>query len=100
MSCLVSDCLYKAVASLWVDFYHSTLTSKAFIEKEKSEMHMSCIQRDLTLCMSRLHAKESDLETKIVGALEDAKSRKLAGDVAGAKRRLVDKRRMEVSCLP
>lgn len=45
--------------------------------------------------MSRLHAREDELQCKIDAALRDARAKKLARDVAGAKRRLVDKRRLE-----
>lgn len=45
--------------------------------------------------VSRLHSREDELEGRIDTALKDAKAKKLARDVAGAKCRLVEKRRLE-----
>lgn len=52
-------------------------------------------EQDLSSCMSRLHAREDELQGRIDTALRDAKAKKLARDVAGAKRKLVEKRRLE-----
>lgn len=56
---------------------------------------MSLIQHDLGTCAQRLYAREADLDARIQELTNDAVARKRAGDIAGAKRRLVERKRVQ-----
>jgi hypothetical protein len=92
--CISSECIINAMASTWVDFYHAAFVSNESITKENEELQMSAIQADLQHCISKLSHKECDLSERISLLTGEAKSKHAIQDTSGAKRKLMERRRL------
>lgn len=95
IGCLSSACMMELIAGAWVNAYHAAFRGSVSVENEEAEVRMSLIQHDLGSCAQRLHAREAELDARIEELTRDAIARKRSKDISGAKRRLVERKRVQ-----
>lgn len=88
-------CLLNMVASTWVYLYHAVFKNTGAIDRENSEIRMNLVQQDLASCAAKLAEREKDLLNRVYALTNEAIFRKRAGDIAGAKKKLVDRKRLQ-----
>lgn len=89
------SCLLDALASVWVDFYHAAFVGKHALEKEQQMIRMSLVHKELQSCHQKLSKKEADLQARIDSLTKEAIARKNARDMAGAKKKMLERRHMQ-----
>lgn len=90
-----TSCLWDNVASMWVDFYHAAFVSKVDLDRENEQIRMSLVQKDLSTCEKQLEQQQDALRDRISALEREAIARKRANDLAGAKKKMVERRRMQ-----
>lgn len=89
------SCLVETLASAWVDFYHAAFVSKHVLAKQNEEIRLSLIQKELSNCQNQLCRREAELQDRLTVLESEALARKRAKDLAGAKKRMVERRRVQ-----
>jgi hypothetical protein len=97
MKCTPSQqsCIWQSIASMWVDFYHAAFVSRSALERENEQIRISLIQKELSSCQKQLGSRESELQERILFMERDALAKKRSRDLPGAKKRLMEKRRVQ-----
>ena len=93
MSSAISAGCLRAISTVWVDLFHALMKTKA-VADENTTISMLAIKQDLDSCQQHLAFKEKELMQRLDDLTLDAKQRLLVKDVTGARRRLMDKRRV------
>lgn len=89
------SCLFDTVASLWVTTWEYLFAKPEILKHVQEAVCKSKITRDLHETDDRLCQMERQLVAQIKAATLEAISRKKVSDVNGAKRKIMDKRRLE-----
>lgn len=90
-----ASCVWDSLASAWVDLYHAAFVSRQALAQENEQIRISLIQKDLSACQSQLCAQERTLQEKISALEREAMAKKRAKDLPGAKKKMVERRRMQ-----
>lgn len=89
------SCFFEAFANVWVDFYHAAFVSRQALASEQQQIRMSLVQRELHSCKQQLEKKELELQTRVEILGKEAVARKNSKDLPGAKKRMLERRRMQ-----
>ena len=81
------DCFTETMASLWI------VSLRALGTKPPQEEEDSSVQENLELCRSTLERRESDLTETCKRLAREALAKKQQSDLAGAKGKLLERRR-------
>ena len=90
-----ASCVWDSLASAWVDLYHAAFVSRQALAQENEQIRISLIQKDLSACQNQLCAQERMLQEKISALESEAMAKKRAKDLPGAKKKMVERRRMQ-----
>lgn len=90
-SALNQGCL-RIISTVWVDVYHALIKTKR-VQEENTSLSMIAIRQDLESCQQHLVERERTLQKKVDELTIAAKERLQAKDLAGARRRLFDRKR-------
>ena len=97
MPCFGPGCsdgtIMDAIAGVWVPFFHATFRNKAVVDAENSAIRMSINQQQLIDLRETLEVQEQGMSQRIEELSREAFRRKQRGDVQGAKRKLMERRR-------
>jgi hypothetical protein len=89
------NCFIEVFGPLWTEIYHALFIHRVQRDDENSLIRMGAVEHDLDRCMKSLLDKEKGLVCTIDACTESARLKKKMGDVAGAKKRLRERRRHE-----
>lgn len=68
------------------------------VADESNEIRLQIVQQDLSNCSSRLNEREVELMEKHCNLTSEVVRRKAVNDMAGAKRKLLERRRFSPAC--
>lgn len=88
-------CLFDTVASMWVSSWEYLFAKPEMLKQVNDGINKSRVARDLQDTDDKLCLMDKQLVVQIKTVTTEAIARKKSGDVNGAKRKIIDKRRLE-----
>jgi hypothetical protein len=87
--------MFTAAASVWMDLYQILVRKRSDVDDENQEIRMSLVQQDLHSCTNKLNTRETELINRIDELGTEAVKRNKLNDLAGARKRLGERKRTQ-----
>lgn len=94
MACHRPNCILDLVAELWVPVFHRLVKDSKVVQGDEVYMRSMNAQAKIGGAIEALRKRESQLDEKDAALTLEAGKKKSLGDLAGARRRLLDRRRV------